>query len=399
MSTVFISYRRSDSEDVTGRIYEHLLGYFGEGTVFKDVDSIPLGADFRTAIDQAIQSSDVLLVVIGPEWIDTTDEKRVRRIDNADDYVRLEVEAALKREMPVIPVLVKGAQVPSELQLPTSLGPLAYRNAAKVRSDPDFAADIERLVRCLERIIATASQTDHPKARSLVEYLFVDRPRLIRYIEQIKGRAALMGRDYSDHEMIEVLTNHLKSNDQLALERPQDSYDSDADDCRPFVWEEILASKAIIPAASSSKVQGLKGIAVWVSDPVPTKNRRGGREGTFLFLIESYWERDEFGQLGSSLYPCGWSQYSALQWIIEELVKAEVVPESVKANDKYGLHPIERFKRLGAIIQPARRLRTLYRKRLISDNSAVETSTVFGLRATKREHNDLVGYPIFLAAV
>ena len=80
MSRVFISYRRDDSQEVTGRLHDHLVARFGKETVFKDVDSIPLGADFRHATKQAIESSDVLLVVIGPQWLDAKDKNGNRKL-------------------------------------------------------------------------------------------------------------------------------------------------------------------------------------------------------------------------------------------------------------------------------------------------------------------------------
>jgi hypothetical protein len=142
---VFISYRRSDSSDVTGRIFDALSSKFSKDVLFKDVESIPLGADFRTVISNAVGQCKVLLAVIGPDWLEVKDPNGGRRLDNPDDYVRLEIASALKREIPVIPVLVEQAVMPRKEHLPLELQDLSYRNGIPVRHDPDFHHDMDRL--------------------------------------------------------------------------------------------------------------------------------------------------------------------------------------------------------------------------------------------------------------
>ena len=147
MPRVFISYRRSDSAAVSGRIYDRLCVAFGEKAVFKDVDVIPAGANYPTLLNEAIARCDVLLAIIGSHWITTVESNGQRRLDNPDDFVRIEIEAALKREsVLIIPVLVDDAAMPSTSDLPDILRPLYYRNAAIVRNDPDFNRDIARLI-------------------------------------------------------------------------------------------------------------------------------------------------------------------------------------------------------------------------------------------------------------
>jgi hypothetical protein len=145
MPVIFISYRRSDSQDVTGRIYDRLLNTFTRNQVFKDVDSIPLGVSFPAHIQEILGKSSVVLVVIGPTWLATTDGQGKRRLDDPSDFVRLEVELALRAEIPVIPVLVSGARMPPASELPESLKGLADRNGMQVRADPDFNHDMTRL--------------------------------------------------------------------------------------------------------------------------------------------------------------------------------------------------------------------------------------------------------------
>ena len=153
MKDIFISYRRADSSDVTGRICDHLKMRLGDDRLFKDVDSIPLGDDFRKAIFQSVGSCKVLLAIIGADWLEIEDEQGTRRIDNTDDYVHLEIAAAIDRGIPVIPVLVTKSQMPQEHELPENLRDLAYRNAALIRADPDFHGDIDRLCNQLSKYL------------------------------------------------------------------------------------------------------------------------------------------------------------------------------------------------------------------------------------------------------
>ncbi len=144
-TSVFVSYRRADSSDVTGRIFDVLTSKFSKNLLFKDVDSIPLGADFRSVISEAVGQCKVLLAVIGPDWLDIKDEQGNRRLDHPEDYVRLEIAAALHRQIPVIPVLVEQASMPPADRLPQDLQELSYRNGIPIRRDPDFHNDMDRL--------------------------------------------------------------------------------------------------------------------------------------------------------------------------------------------------------------------------------------------------------------
>ncbi len=144
---IFISYRRQDAAYPAGWLFDRLAAQFGEDQVFKDVDSLQL------VITAAVGSCDVLLALIGTQWLTVTDEQGQRRLDNPDDFVRLEVEAALARNIRVIPVLVEGARMPRADQLPASLAKLARRNALELSPDR-FAADTSRLLKVLERTLA-----------------------------------------------------------------------------------------------------------------------------------------------------------------------------------------------------------------------------------------------------
>ena len=147
---VFVSYRRNDSADVAGRIYDRLVAALGAKNVFKDVDAIPIGVDFRAHLSEAVQRADVVLAVIGPQWAAQRSQDGGRRIDDERDYVRIELSTSLARGIPVVPVLVGGAQMPAKEDLPPALADLAFRNAVAVRSDPDFHTDLDRLIRGLK---------------------------------------------------------------------------------------------------------------------------------------------------------------------------------------------------------------------------------------------------------
>ena len=139
---VFISYRREDSRHIADRIDEWLVQHFGRESIFKDIYSIELGWDFRKAIRDAVGRSDVLLAVIGPRWASAVDAQGKRRVEDPVDFVRIEVESALERDIPIIPLLVDDANIPGEDQLPPSLQMLPYRNGLRVRPDPDFPWDM-----------------------------------------------------------------------------------------------------------------------------------------------------------------------------------------------------------------------------------------------------------------
>ncbi len=157
MGGIFISYRRSDSQGEAGRVFDDLVQQFGEQTVFIDVSAIEAGRDFRKAIEEGVAKCGVLLVVIGTEWLQAKDEGGARRLGDPADFVRIETAAALKRDIPVIPVLVRGARMPSAEQLPEDLRELAYRNCIEL-THARWKSDVRLLVEALRRLLADTSQ-------------------------------------------------------------------------------------------------------------------------------------------------------------------------------------------------------------------------------------------------
>jgi hypothetical protein len=152
---VFLSYRRSDEPAFAGRIYDRLTAAFGTERVFMDVDSIELGRDFAEALDEALGRSAVLVAVIGSRWVEATGADGRRRLDDPDDYVRMEVERALSRDIRVIPVLVDGCPMPAPSALPVTLAPLVRRQAQTI-FNARFGADCIELASTIERILDTA---------------------------------------------------------------------------------------------------------------------------------------------------------------------------------------------------------------------------------------------------
>ena len=150
--SIFISYRRSDSIGDTGRIYDYLERHFGRERVFKDVDSIPLGVNFRDYLDQEVGRCQVLIAVIGPTWLTVTGDDGHRRLDSPTDFVRLEIESALTQKIPVIPLLVNDSTMPKAAELPEGLKALADWQNIVIRHDPDFRRDVNKLIQGIESL-------------------------------------------------------------------------------------------------------------------------------------------------------------------------------------------------------------------------------------------------------
>jgi phage gpG-like protein len=137
-------------------LYDRLAERFGAAQVFMDVDKIEPGVNFPEAIRRALATSKVLLAVIGPHWLTAADQLGRQRLNDPEDFVRLEIEAALARDVRVIPILVEGADLPGQHDLPDSLADLAHRNAFSMRHET-FRYDAERLVTAIEGIVDTAA--------------------------------------------------------------------------------------------------------------------------------------------------------------------------------------------------------------------------------------------------
>ena len=157
MRAIFISYRRDDAAGEAGRLFDDLTAQFGPDKVFMDVAGIEPGHDFRKVIDQNVASCGVLLAMIGKGWVDAKDDAGRRRLDDPLDFVRLETASALKRDIPVIPVLVRGGRMPRAEQLPEDLTDLAYRNGVEL-THTRWRSDVELLIKALRSHVGNAEK-------------------------------------------------------------------------------------------------------------------------------------------------------------------------------------------------------------------------------------------------
>jgi hypothetical protein len=223
MPKIFISYRRQDSADVTGRLHDCLDAQFGRESVFMDIDSIPFSVDFRKRLNDSVQQTDVLLAVIGDHWLDASFEKGPktgkRRLEDPDDYVRIEIESALSLGIPVVPVLVGRASMPSEADLPGSLRELAFRHGLQLRLGSSFNHDVDRLILGIKEII--------------------------RHKQEVSGlpRASDVAADVPSPRQERAGTTHGSSVDArraLAIEPPKRVFVSHSSQDRQFVEREII---------------------------------------------------------------------------------------------------------------------------------------------------------------
>jgi hypothetical protein len=158
-SRIFISYRREDARGDAGRLTDDLKKAFGAGRVFRDIETIEPGVDFVEALNRAVSQCPVLLALIGPGWLTVKDASGRRRLDDPQDFIRLEIGTALARNIRVIPVLVGGAAIPRAEDLPENLQALARRQAYEL-SDRRWEFDVRQLIESLETIVGPAKGKD-----------------------------------------------------------------------------------------------------------------------------------------------------------------------------------------------------------------------------------------------
>ncbi|MGB1254346.1 MAG: TIR domain-containing protein [Thiolinea sp.] len=150
MKKAFISYRRQDSAGHVRAIHDRLRQHFHPDQIFMDVEDIPLGTDFVTVLDSNLQDCVIMLVMIGPDWLDIRSSNGKRRLDNPNDFVLLEIHQALKRNIGIIPILVDGAPMPTEADLPDVLKPLARRQALEL-DNKHYDSGIQTLIESMEK--------------------------------------------------------------------------------------------------------------------------------------------------------------------------------------------------------------------------------------------------------
>lgn len=169
MNSVFLCYRRSDTSGYAGWLFEHLVAYLGRENIFRDIDSIPSGADFADLIDRTLTACEVVLVMIGKDWLSATDDEGTRRLNDPLDHVRMEVAKALASGRKVIPVLVEDAKMPVQRHLPKPLKDLSKLNGHRV-SDSTFSHDVDRLVRIIHAgVIESKKREAATSGTSIIE--------------------------------------------------------------------------------------------------------------------------------------------------------------------------------------------------------------------------------------
>ena len=156
LGRIFISYRREDTDFAAAWLFDRLVAHFGEGQIFKDIDTIQPGGDFAEVIRSAVASCDMMLVLIRDRWLTATGNDGRRRLDHPEDFVRLEIKAALARSIRVIPVLV-GGPMPRATDLPGDLAGLAKRQAHDL-SPVRLGTDTGKLLRALERVLSATAE-------------------------------------------------------------------------------------------------------------------------------------------------------------------------------------------------------------------------------------------------
>lgn len=157
---IFISYRRADNKPFVERIRDRLVTAYGENSIFRDIESIPPGANYVDVLNEATAECNVMLVMIGPQWVSMTDAQGRQRLTVPDDWTRIEVERGLaNKDILVIPVLICDARMPGKNEIPETIGELAFRNAISIGNDPHFDGDVIRLMEGIDRIFGGASIT------------------------------------------------------------------------------------------------------------------------------------------------------------------------------------------------------------------------------------------------
>ena len=167
MPKITISYRRADSEAMTGRIFDRLIAQYGRDAIFRDIDNIPAGIDFRQHINETLLKTGVLLAIVGPKWLGSS-RGGVERINEESDPVRVEVETALRRRLPVIPVLIGNTRMPGSDQLPPSLKDFAFRNAVKIDTGRDFDHHMDQLFKSIDAILSETAKSSPPSRETKI---------------------------------------------------------------------------------------------------------------------------------------------------------------------------------------------------------------------------------------
>jgi TIR domain len=194
MSDICISYRRADSQAITGRIFDRLTAYYGKEAIFIDIDNIPVGTDFRQHLAKTLRRATVLLAIVGPRWLGAG-KGGPDRIHEESDPVRVELETALRNGLAIIPVLIGNRKMPTATQVPASLKEFVFINAVTVDPGVDFDHHIQRLISHIDTILAAKGRAIGRAAESVAARRIGTTERPDRTSQSDHSRAGRAGTD------------------------------------------------------------------------------------------------------------------------------------------------------------------------------------------------------------
>jgi hypothetical protein len=248
---IFISYRRDDSAGYAGRLFDHLTKHFGSRNVFMDIDTIEPGEDFRNVVQNAVSKCDVVLVMIGKQWLNITDPQGKRRLDDPLDWVRVEIASALANpKVRVIPVLVRDVSMPGTHDLPQDLKELSWRNATEL-SDNRFQYDANELIKVIERAGVSPAPTTPTQSQADDFFREATRLNLMGQAEralQFYRRVKQIDPYYPD---IDLVINNIEREREMGLINRQGSVQMDQalkKEEAPIEAARIARTSAIIVA-------------------------------------------------------------------------------------------------------------------------------------------------------
>jgi TIR domain len=257
MPRITISYRRTDSAAITGRLFDRLTRHFGDDSVFMDIDTIPFGVDFRHYIREALTSTDFMLVVIGPQWLGSDG---VNRLTSARDPVRVEIEAAIRLGLTVVPILVDGASMPEPEALPEHLQDFAFINAAEITSGREFHSQVERLIRYIDAEFAKRVQRN-AEAEAQVERDRIEEQQRVEAQAQSEGerieeqqraaRAQAERERIEAQQRVEAQAKRERIEEQQRVEA-QARTERERGEAQPRIEAETLVERKVPDTLSSS---------------------------------------------------------------------------------------------------------------------------------------------------
>jgi hypothetical protein len=338
MTQIFLSYRRADSDVIAGRIRDRLALTYGDKSVFMDIDNIPYGADFRSHIKDTLLGGDVLIAIVGPKWLGR-DEAGRSRLDEESDPVRLELEAALDRRLPVIPVLVHGAKMPEATELPPSLKDFAFFNAATVDAGRDFHPHLERLIRSINPLL---------KRTALRRYGWWAAAAALLLVAAVAG--AFLFRAASPP--IQVSKDVGTRDNEKPIAQPSDPWlifrTLGVNDLRATT-NDVSKKGYQLRSINGYRLDGSERYAMlWV------RENKGRVRGGWDFESAAYQKRHDelaasgFRPLFISAYESSsgvrysdvWIQARGVDWIVHREMSADALRAAVSEMAKKGLHPV-----------------------------------------------------------